>query len=171
MTVDLQSCRLGETNEPVVLESSEHHCAAALTLAQQATRSLHIYSQQLDRRVFDQLPFIEALTQLALRSPHCKVQILVRDTNDIIHNGHRLIEAMRRLPSRIQLRKVTEAHQQNKDEFVIADETGLLMRRPAGRYEGNIDFNARKECRERLSLFNEVWRPSEPDPKLKHLSI
>lgn len=171
MTIDLRSCRMGETNEPVTLESSDDHREAALTLAKQATRSLHIFSQQLDQRVFDQLPFIEALTQLVLRSPQCKVMILVRDTNDMISNGHRLIEAMRRVPSRMQLRKVNDEHQNNKDEFLIADETGLLVRRLAGRYEGSVDFNARKECRERLSLFNEVWRPSEPEPKLKHLSI
>jgi len=171
MSIDLQSCRLGEGSEPLTLESSADHCAAAVVLATQATRSVHIFSQQLDRRVYDQKPFIDALTQLALRSPQCKVLILVRDTNDMIHNGHRLIEAMRRLPSRMQLRKVHEDFLNTTEEFIVADETGLLLRRIATRYEGSVSFNARKEARERVKFFNEVWRPSEPDPKLKHLSI
>jgi len=171
MTIDFQSCRLGESADTLALESSSDHCAAALALATQATRSVHIFSHQLDRRVYDQNPFIEALTQLALRSPQCKVLILVRDTNDMIHNGHRLIDAMRRVPSRMQLRKVHEDYLSATEEFVVADETGLLLRRLAARYEGSVNFNARKEARERVKFFNEVWRPSEPDPKLKHLSI
>ncbi|MBI3775471.1 MAG: hypothetical protein HY273_07955 [Gammaproteobacteria bacterium] len=171
MVTDYQSCRLGESAETIALESSAEHCAAALALATQATRSMHIFSHQLDRRVYDQKPFIEALTQLALRSPQCQVSILVRDTNDMIHNGHRLIEAMRRVPSRMQLRKVHQDYISTTEEFVVADETGLLLRRLATRYEGSVNFSARKEARERVKFFNEVWRPSESDPKLKHLSI
>ena len=171
MTIVFQSCRLGENKEPLALESSADHCAAVLALATQATRSVHIFSHQLDRRVYDQKPFLEAVTHLALRSPQCKVLILVRDTNDVIHHGHRLIEAIRRIPSRMQLRKVHEDHLNNTEEFIIADETGLVRRRIATRYEGSINFNARKQARELMKLFNEVWRPSEPDPKLKHLSI
>lgn len=171
MTIDIQSCRLSENADPLVLESSADHCAAALALAAQATRNVHIFSHQLDRRVYDQKPLIEALTQLALRSPQCKVSILVRDTNDIVTNGHRLIDAMRRIPSRMQLRKVHADYLSTSEEFVVADETGLLLRRLAARYEGSVNFNARKDARERVKFFTEVWRVSEPDPKLKHLSI
>lgn len=171
MTATFETCRIGVTAEPLALESSADHSAAVLALAMQATRSIQIFSHQLDRRVYDQKVFIEALTQLVLRSPQCKVLILVRDAQDMIHNGHRVIEAMRRVPSRMQLRKVHEDCLNAAEEFMIADETGLLLRRIATRYEGSVNFNARKAARERLKFFNEVWRPSEPDPKLKHLSI
>ena len=171
MMIDFQACRLGEGAEPLALESSADHCAALLALATQATRSLHIFSHQLDRRVYDQKPFLETITQLVLRSPQCKVLLLVRDTHDMLHNGHRLIDVIRRVPSRMQLRKVHEDHLKTTEEFVVADETGLLLRRIAGRYEGSVNFNARKAARERINFFNEVWRLSEPDPKLKHLSI
>ena len=109
--------------------------------------------------------------QLALRSPQCKISILVRDTQDMLHNDHRLIETMRRVPNRIQLRKVHEDYLNTLEEFIVADETGLLFRRVATRYEGSVNFNARKAARERLNFFNEVWRSSEPDPKLKYLAI
>lgn len=171
MTATFETCRIGETAEPLALESSADHAAAVLVLATQATRSIQIFSHQLDRRVYDQKPFIEALTQLVLRSPQCKVLILVRNTQDMISHGHRVIEAMRRVPSRMQLRKVHEDYLNAAEEFMIADETGLVLRRIATRYEGSVNFNARKAARERLKFFNEVWRPSEPDPKLKHLSI
>lgn len=171
MTTDFQTCVLGENTESFALESSGDHCAAVLALATQATQNVYIFSHQLDRRVYDQKLFIEAVTQMALRSPQCKLSILVHDTNDIIHNGHRLIEAIRRVPSRMQLRKVHKDYLSALEEFMVADETGLLLRRSAARYEGSVNFNARKEARERVKFFNEVWRPSEPDPKLKHLSI
>jgi len=168
---DFQSCRLGEGGEPLALESSADHGAAALALATQATRSLHIFSHQLDRRVYDQKPFLEAVTQLVLRSPQCRVLILVRDTQDMLHNDHRLIETMRRVPDRMQLRKVHEDDLNTPEEFIVADETGLLLRRSATRYEGSVNFNARQAARERVNFFNEVWRLSEPDPKLKHLAL
>lgn len=168
---DFQSCRLGEDTEPLALESSADQAAAALALATQATHSLHIFSHQLDRRIYDQKPFLEAVMQLALRSPQCKISILVRDTQDMLHNDHRLIETMRRVPNRIQLRKVHEDYLNTLEEFIVADETGLLFRRVATRYAGSVNFNARKAARERLNFFNEVWRSSEPDPKLKYLAI
>ena len=168
---DFKSTRLGEGIEPFTLESSAEHCAAALALATQATRSVHIFSHQLDRRVYDQKPFLEAITQLVLRSPHCKVLILVRETQDMIRHDHRLIETIRRIPNRMQLRKIHEDYLSSTEEFMVADEIGLLQRRIATRYEGSVHFNVRKAAGERVNFFNEVWRPSEPDPKLKHLSI
>ncbi len=171
MSIEFQSCRLGENAAPFTLESSAGHSAAALALISQATRSVHLFSHQLDRRIYDDKTLIAALTQMVLHSAQCKVLILVRDTNDIIHHGHRLIEAMRRVPSRMQLRKAHADYLNSREEFMVVDETGLLLRHIATRYEGSVIFNARKEARERVKFFNEAWRSSEPDPKLKHLSI
>lgn len=171
MSIEFQSCRLGESTESFALEDSAGHGAAALALLSQATRSVHLFSHQLDRRIYDDKTLIAALTQMVLHSAQCKVLILVRDTNDIIHHGHRMIEAMRRIPSRMQLRKVHADYLNTSEEFMIVDETGILLRRIAARYAGSVIFNARKEARERVKFFNEVWRSSEPDPKLKHLSI
>lgn len=171
MTTDFSASILGETGEAIPLASSDDHRAALTALATQATRSIFIYSHELDRRVYDHMPFVDAATQLVVRAPQCKLLILVRDTDDMIHNGHRIIEAMRRVPSRMQMRKVHPDYINYTEEYVIVDETGILLRRLATRYEGSVNFNARKEARERLKFFNEVWRASEPEPKLKHLSI
>jgi hypothetical protein len=171
MAIDFSAYKLGESNDTIKLDSSEDHRAALAAMFAQATRSVLILSHALDRRVYDDAALIETLLQLALRAPQCKVLVLVRDTNDIIHYGHRIIESMRRLPSRMQLRKVAPDFQTQTDEYVIVDEAGVLTRRLATRYEGSANFNARKEARDRTKTFMEIWRPSEPEPKLKHLSI
>ncbi len=171
MPIDFSQHILGETSGSLKLESSDDHRLALIAMVAQAKRSVHILSHTLDRRVYDDATLIEDLTKLVLRAPQCKVMILVRDTNDMIHNGHRLIEAMRRVPSRMQLRKVAPEFQAHSDEYVIVDEAGVLTRRIATRYEGSVDFNAKKDARDRLKTFMEIWRPSEPEPKLKHLSI
>jgi hypothetical protein len=171
MSIDFTTSILGTTEGALDLGSSDDHRDAAIALAQQATRSLHIYSYELDHRVYDHKPFIEALTKVALHAPQCKVLILVRDTNHMIHYGHRIIEAMRRIPSRIQMRKLHPDYYHYTEEFAVADEIGVLLRRSPERYDGSVNFNAKKEARERVKLFNEVWRPSEPEPRLKHLSI
>jgi hypothetical protein len=78
---------------------------------------------------------------------------------------------MRRVPSRMQLRKVAPEFQTRTDEYAVVDEAGVLTRRLATRYEGSVNFNAKKEARDLIKTFDEIWRPSEPEPKLKHLSI
>jgi hypothetical protein len=97
--------------------------------------------------------------------------MLVQDPRPIVKDGHRLIEVARRFSSFVALRTAHPDYQDYNETFLIVDETGLLHRRIADRYEGTVHFTAPRLARERLAFFNEVWERSEADPELLRLHL
>lgn len=154
-----------------LLQSRHENTAAALELAQQAKRTLAILTQDLEPALYNTREFAEAVQQLALRSRYSKIRILVMDPTRAIHDGHRLIELARKLSSFIQIRRLGEDDRQIMEAWLISDETGLLFRPIAERYEGFYDYNDPAQAREKLRGFNEVWERAQIDPELKRLHI
>ncbi len=167
----LQTSKVGEFYTPLELTSVEQCRVASLAMASQAMRTIHIYSHQLEDRVYNNRAFMEAITRLAISSKHAQIQILVRDTNPMVQHGHMIIETMRRLSTFIQMRKVCAQAMEYSQAFMIVDERALIYHKVATRYEGVAKFNAPMECRELLMHFHEVWLKSEPEPKLRRLHI
>ncbi len=163
--------QLGITDAELRVETSAHNRVAALALAQQAKRSLHIYTRDLDPPVFDQQPFIQTLTALATRSRYARILILVQNTEHAVKDGHRLVELSRRLSSFVELRKPHSDFHEYNQAFLIADEIGLLRRPIADRYNGTLNFKAPMAAREYIGFFNQVWERSESDPNLYQLHI
>jgi hypothetical protein len=160
---------LGESAGPISIDTREENRLATLALAQQAARTMHVFSHHLDPGIYNNQAFIDAVTKLAVRSRYSKIQILVQDTQPIIKNGHRIIEASRRVSSFVKIRKVHQDYQDHPQAFFIVDETGYNLRNLSSRYEGQVDFNGRKEARNLVKFFDEVWLKSEPEPMLRQL--
>jgi hypothetical protein len=162
---------LGEHDEILSLESMQDNRDIALSMIQQAKRSLHIFTQDLDPPLFDTPAFTEAVKNVAIHDSHSYVQIIVKDTKYAVLHGHRLIELARRLSSHIHIRKAGIEYKEYSAAYLIADETGYLRRNNAYRYEGIACFNARNDCRHLLDFFNTAWEKSAPDPELRRLHI
>ena len=162
---------LGEHNDILHLESMQDNRDMALSMTQQAKRSLHIFTQNMDAPIFDTPSFAEALKNLAILDRHSYVQILVKDTRYAILNGHRFIELARRLSSHIQIRKTSIEYKEDNTAFLIVDETGYIRRKNADRYEGTACFNARNECKHMVNFFKTAWEKAAPDPELRQLHI
>lgn len=171
ITTLVQDARIGEDHNKLSLGLKNQHKLAALNMARQAARSIHLYTHDLDRPIYNNHDFVDAVVQLALRSRHSTIRILVRDTGPLVHYGHLLIEPCRRLSTYISIRKVAEEFMDYSQAFFIVDERGLMLRKNCLRYEGIASFNAPMESRELIRHFDEVWRRSEPDPRLRRLHI
>ncbi|GAB4348191.1 MAG: hypothetical protein Kow006_08650 [Gammaproteobacteria bacterium] len=169
--MDPAQYKLGENAENLAIETLAECSAVSLALAQQATRSLHIFSRTLDERLYDTAPFLEALRQLAIRSRYSVIQVLVQQPDHAVKNGHRLIELGRRLSSAIHLRTVHNDFREHNEAFLIADEVGFLHRPLADRFEGRANFHDPLEGRELLRFFNKVWEMSSRDPEHLRLHI
>lgn len=168
---DIQNHRLGETNELLSLETAGDHRAVALALTQQAVRTLHIFSRDLDHALFDTPEFEEAASQLARGSQYARIQILVQDSSGAVRRGHRLITLAQRLSSRIEIRKPVTEYADINRAFFIADETGYISRQLADRYDGVGNFNDRLTARDLAGFFNEVWERSQQDSQLRRLHL
>lgn len=169
MTSSFDHFVLGENTEVLNLDTSAEQHRAAVALVRQARRSVDIFSRDLDRRLYDQRDFLDALQDLAVN--HGLIRILVKYSGPAVKNGHRLIPLSQRLTSFIEIRRAAEDYREYNEAFLIADATGYSLRRHADRFEGTLRFNAAKECRELLVFFNEVWRNSAPDPDLQRLYL
>ena len=164
-------CTLGETAGDYALTTRDDSRQAAAILAGQARRSIELFTADLESALYDQTLFIDALTQLCLKSPRARVRVLARDFERAVKDGHRLIELARRLSSYVELRKIHSDYQENNETFLLVDDYGLLHRRHATRFEGTFSCKAPLEVRRLRAFFNEVWDRSEADADLRRLHL
>lgn len=166
---DFNQYIIGESKEKILVESIDENRAAALALAQQAKKSLHIFSHDLDAMVYDNSEFLEAAKNLAIAHKHSFIHIIIHDSRKIVQQSHRLVELSRRLSSSIHIRKTPTELKSHTEAFCIADETAILRRVLDNRYEGYVNFYDRLECKNILDFFKIAWEKSTPDPELRRL--
>lgn len=172
MSDNWQEAVLGETSGVHAMGTLSELQAVSCQMAFQCRRELRIYSQRLNREIYEQHCFLEAAKLLAIRHANTKVSILVADTEHIRVNGHRLLELARKLPSSVQIRRRSEEFAYDLRSFMLADEGGFILR-PIW-YDFNdatASFHDRYMVRGLKEDFVRVWEQSEPDPALRQLSI
>ncbi len=162
---------LGKDSGPIALRYREENRAAALALVRQARRSLYMISRDLDPLIYDTTEFVDTVKELATRSRYSEIQILVQETDIIIRQGHRLIELMRRLTSRIEIRVPDKEDSEYNEAIFMVDDVGYIRRELADRYEGVVDFNAPLQVRNMAKIFRDMWERGAPDPNLRRLHI
>ena len=168
---EFEQYQLGEHDKIIHVDTMEACRNAALAIATQTQRTLVLQSYDLEPLIFDTSEFVEAVRQIAVSSTRASIQILIEDSRKIITGGHRLVGLMRQLTSFIEIRKINTDLKSCSDAFVIGDETALLYRRHAQRYEGFVNFNDRGRCRQILADFRDSWEKAAPDPELRRLHI
>lgn len=164
-------CILGETGGDFTLGSRDDNRQAAALLAAQARRQIELFTPDLEPALYDQSPFLDALSQLCLGSPRARIRVLAKDFERTIKDGHRLVELARRLSSYMELRKVHTDYQENNESFLLVDDYGLLHRRHAARFDGSFSCKAPLEVRRLRAFFDEVWDRSEPQADLRRLHL
>lgn len=169
--MDFSDYKLGEQDKVIHLETMDDNRNAATTIAQQSRRTLHIQSYDLDPLIYDDSDFIEAVRQIAVNSTRAAIQILLEDSRKVVSHGHRIIELARQLSTYIEIRKINTDLKNIADAFLVGDETALVYRKQAQRYEGFVNFNDRGRCRQVLTDFRDSWEKAAPDPELRRLHI
>lgn len=142
-----------------------------IALTQQTSRYIDIISKYLDPGIFDTPDFIEAIKQLSISSKFTKIRILIKDSEPMTKNGHRIIDLIQQLTSSIEVRKISEEYKSYNEAFVLFDGKGVIYLAHADRYEGFANFNRPRLATELSNFFNEVWEHSEPDVNLRRLYI
>jgi len=171
MIQDLESFRLGQSAEDLVLSDSTECREVSAALARQAHRTLDILSHALDASLYDNEPFLGAVKELATASRQSQVRVLVQQPDKAVKNGHRLIELARRLTSHIEIRQVHEDFSEVIEAFLVADVDGFVHRKNAARYEAMANFHAPNQARMLLQLFDEIWEKSTVPTELRRLHL
>lgn len=153
------------------IETVAENREAALEVARLARRQLTIFTRELEPQVYDNTEFVEAVKALALSGSKASIRILLIDSTRSRTEGNRLVELSRRLSSYIEIRKPHRDYLDIAETFIIADETGVLYRKLATRWEGIVDPYDPMLARDKLKLFDEIWQRSHADPEARQLRI
>jgi hypothetical protein len=165
------SLRLGVDREELRLTGSDDVRTTVVALASQARRTMLLHTFDLEARIYDRLPFIEAVSALVRRHPGACFDVLVQNVDRVIKDGHRLVELARRLGSSIQLRHCAQQYRGYCSTFLLVDDAGYLYRPLSSRYEGLASFNNPAEVARLGKYFREVWEHSDSNMELRRLYI
>ncbi|MDB6062283.1 MAG: hypothetical protein JWM78_2386 [Verrucomicrobiaceae bacterium] len=159
---------LGEDSERFAVNN---RAEIALDLTQQCHRQLRLLSNTLDPELYNSSAFADALSQLARRSRYSEIRILVLDAHAIVERGHKLVELQRRISSTIHLRRADCEPATIKENFLIADNRGLLCYSLKEPEKAWADYNNLPLAEDYSAQFDELWHRSIDDPELRLLSL
>ncbi|AKH19867.1 hypothetical protein [Sedimenticola thiotaurini] len=169
--VNFDGLMLAESRERISLQGRDQFRQASEAMVRQAKRTLDIFTYDLDKPVFDQGDFLEAVKQLALTCRGMGIRILLQDSERARREGHRLVDLSRRITSKIEIRRPHEDYIDHPENFIIVDRIGYIRRRNTGLYEGEANFCHPMEARLLTDFFSEVWERSEQESSLRRLHL
>lgn len=136
-----------------------------------ARRELRILSPKLDNRVFDNEDLVSAMRRLIRSGSLSRIEILVQDARAIVQRGHRLLALSRRLPSRMEIRRLEDHPQWNDDTLVIRDRAGVLELPGSDADFGFYRPQDRPQAEAGINRFDELWRLGQVDAEFRALSL
>lgn len=159
------------SDQLLLLESSEDFREQITRICANARRHIDIFSHNLDYPVYNHADTVDAISQMARAHPQALVRILVRDTRPLVENSHRLVRLSQRMPSKIQVRKLTEEPDNTEMAFVLCDRDQLIYKNDDSEYRGFVNYAAAPEVQALRDTFSRLWEPARPDPKLRILCL
>ncbi len=151
-------------------DSESDCCDAVAALIRSARRTVLILSPTLDQAVFANRECLSAISELARRSRSARVRILVEDTKAIAEMAHPLLELARRLPSKVEMRRLADDAAPRRS-FVVVDQEAVWVQPDPDAYTGWSNLHDRVEARRLIEAFTTLHEHSTDDPELRLLSL
>jgi hypothetical protein len=170
MMDNLTNYILGETDEVLICIGEEIQQVTS-AMIRQTDRHLDILSRDFDPAVYDNPECFEAFEELALRSRHSQIRILLHEPQQVAHHGHCILELGKRLRSYFHFRKPSEKYHGLTDTFMIADHLGVIHRPYPDSLKAMANFKDSVQAKQLTRLFDEIWKESEPDPYTRDFII
>lgn len=160
----LQHYIIGETKEELLCIGEEESQAVCISIMQQAEFYLDILSHDLDPPIYDTEAFCQVVENLALRSRHSRIRILLHHPQKVVRRGHQLVYLGKRLGSLIQFRQLAPIYQSQIETFMLVDKVAFMHREFKDALRITANFCDGKRVKELTKLFEQYWEDSEPDP-------
>ena len=154
-----------------VISTQEEMRLAAIEVAREATRKVSIFTHDLEPGIYDDPDFLEVIKRLVLSQTYSRIRVLIADPSRAIKNGNNFVHLGRRLNSYIEFRHVREDLRTHAESFCIADETALVYRLQADRWEGIADTFEPSVAKLYGSMFDEIWLASEVEVEFRQLGV
>lgn len=171
MKTESKQYKFKHNTNDINLSSRDEVKVINIAMTQHTTRKIDIMSRYFDAAIYDNTDFIEAVRKLSIASKFTRIRILVKDSDPMVKNGHRIIELIHQLTSSIEVRQISEEYKAGNEAFSLYDEKAIIYLKHADRYEGVANFDRPRLAKELTSYFNEVWERSVPDQNLRRLHL
>lgn len=154
-----------------VISTQEEMRQAVIDVTREASRKVSIFTHDLEPGIYDDPEFLEVIKRLVLSKTYARIRVLIADPSRAIKNGNNFVHLGRRLNSYIEFRHVREDLRTHGEAFCIADETALVYRLQAIRWEGIADTFEPSVAKLYESMFDEIWSASEVEFEFRQLGI
>lgn len=154
-----------------VISTQEEMRKAVIEVASEATRRVSIFTHDLEPGIYDDPDFLEVVKRLVLSQAYARVRVLIADPSRAVKNGNAFVQLGRRLNTYIEFRHVREDLRTHAESFCIADETALVYRLQASRWEGIADTFEPAIAKVYGKMFDEIWHASEVEIEFRQLGI
>lgn len=154
-----------------ILSDREDFRDAMVAVASVAVRSLAIMTRNLESGIYDDPEFLDAVKHMCLSRSYARIRVLVTNPRRTLRDGNHFVYLGRRLSTFVEFRHVNEQHQDRNEAFMIADETALVFRADAERWEGIADTAEPTIARRYLNMFDEIWAHSNPAHEFRQLHV
>lgn len=154
-----------------VLSSIEETLDAAVDMVDMTHRRISIYTPDLEPGVYNEERFLEAIKRLTLGKPFARIRVLISSPEHLVRNGNPFVQLARRLSACIEFRNVDEDFRHHREAFLIADETALIYRVDASKWEGIADTHEPAVARRYLGMFDEIWNASRVEAEIRELRV
>jgi hypothetical protein len=162
---------LGETEEEILCLSDEENQKVAVAMIQQAELHLDLLSRDFEPLLYDNEECRDVIENLALRSRHSRIRILLHDPQKVSRRGHLILQLGKRLGSLIQFRRLADVHKSVPDTFMIVDGIGYMHRPHTDTLMAKVSFKDRPVAKQLLLLFEKLWKDGEYDPNTRSFII
>jgi predicted GNAT family N-acyltransferase len=162
---------LGDDSRSWLFERPQQIAELMHSLAGQAQRRLWLYDDTLGFDLYHQPRFCELVSRMARHHRLSDVRLLIQDDKALTQRQHGLVELMRRLPSRIELRLLSNTTPPEKEPFLLFDRQGVLCRREFGGSQGFANFSDSGRVKSLEERFLQMWNTGQHSTELRVLSL
>ncbi len=160
-----------EKNTRWVISTREEMRQAAIEVVRTAKRKVSIFTHDLEPGIYDDPDFLEIIKRLVLSQAYSRIRVLIADPSRAIKTGNNFVHLGRRLNTYIEFRNIREDLRTHPEAFCIADETALVYRLQAARWEGIVDTYEPAVAKMYAAMFDEIWLASEVEPEFRQLNL
>lgn len=154
-----------------VISTQEEMREAAIEVVREASRKVSIFTHDLEPGIYDDPDFLEIIKRLVLSQTYARIRVLIADPFRAVKNGNNFVHLGRRLNTYIEFRHVRDDLRTHAEAFCIADETSLVYRLQADRWEGIADTHEPAVAKLYSKMFDEIWLASEVETEFRQLGI
>jgi hypothetical protein len=154
-----------------VISTKEEMQQATMEVVNEASRRVSIFTHDLEPGIYDNHEFLEIVKRMVLSQAYARIRVLIANPARAVKNGNNLVHLGRRLNTYIEFRNVREDLRTHSEAFCIADETALVYRLQAEKWEGIADTYEPAVARLYGKMFDEIWLASEVKMEFRQLGI